>query len=171
MSKNLRARKGISPLIAAVLLIAFTMTIAAILATWAQSFGEERLEEAGERGAGAVECPNLRLDIESAYFEDGNITNAIVWNRAQDTIGPLQFMVYSDGTPYTFDEVYNGGDEINISSGNFKQLDAGTADNPEDDDDFEDNIERLEVHAEWERCPDVQPIDRCVGYEDGEFDC
>ena len=33
--------KGISPLIAAVLLIAFTMAIAGIMATWATSFTEE----------------------------------------------------------------------------------------------------------------------------------
>lgn len=37
--------KGISPLIASVLLVAFTMAIAGIMAAWATSFANTRLEE------------------------------------------------------------------------------------------------------------------------------
>jgi flagellin-like protein len=38
-------RKGISPLIASVLLVAFTMAIAGIMAAWATSFTNSRLQE------------------------------------------------------------------------------------------------------------------------------
>jgi len=62
-------RKGISPLIAAVLLIAFTMAIAGIMATWATTFSREQLitatEEAGCIGA---------LDISSLTFSNTTVT-------------------------------------------------------------------------------------------------
>lgn len=62
-------RKGISPLIAAVLLIAFTMAIAGIMATWATSFSRERLVTAEE----AAECVGA-IDISSLSYSNGTIS-------------------------------------------------------------------------------------------------
>src|SRR3989344_7035150 len=64
--------KGVSPLIAAVLLIAFTMAIAGILATWATTFSRQRLSIATTEG----ECLGA-LDVSSlnTYVED--VTNKI----------------------------------------------------------------------------------------------
>jgi len=57
-------RKGISPLIAAVLLIAFTMAIAGILAIWARSFALERTGEISlqEKCIGALTVSNVNFD-------------------------------------------------------------------------------------------------------------
>lgn len=66
MSKNM---KGVSPLIAAVLLIAFTMAIAGILATWATTFSRQRLSVATTEG----ECLGA-LDVSSVDFKDMHIT-------------------------------------------------------------------------------------------------
>jgi len=56
--------KGISPLIAAVLLIVFTMAIAGILATWATQFATGQLEQST--------C-GLALTIENLRFESGTV--------------------------------------------------------------------------------------------------
>jgi flagellin-like protein len=61
--------KGISPLIAAVLLIAFTMAIAGIMATWATTFSRERLVGASEE----AECIGA-LDISTLAFSNGTIS-------------------------------------------------------------------------------------------------
>ncbi len=162
------SEKGISPLIAAVLLIAFTMTIAAILATWAQTFGEERLGEAGERGEEVVECGRLNLEIESASYNNDIVEDVVIWNRGPNDVGDISFVVYDDG-PNMFDDVSytDNGDEVRISSGNFARLEAeGGSVNEED-------VERLEVHAQPERCPDIQPIDTCEWFivEENQFEC
>jgi flagellin-like protein len=61
--------KGISPLIAAVLLIAFTMAIAGIMATWATTFSREHLDTATSE----ADCIGV-LDISSLAFNNGTIT-------------------------------------------------------------------------------------------------
>lgn len=64
--------KGISPLIAAVLLIAFTMTIAGILATWANSFTRDRLATSSTEG----QCLGA-IDVTSLSFDSTNITATV----------------------------------------------------------------------------------------------
>jgi len=58
--------KGISPLIAAVLLIAFTMAIAGIMAIWATTFSQQRLQTASE-------CP--ALTVQDLSFVKGTDCN------------------------------------------------------------------------------------------------
>ena len=154
-------RKGISPLIAAVLLIAFTMTIAAILATWAQTFGEEQLGEAGERGTEAIECPQLNVDIESASWDDTGGLDALIRNRMRVNVTNIRFEVYSDGSPTVFEP-----DEFDpIGPVDVRQI---SADNELETDEVP---ERLELYVDWERCPGVQPIDFCEGFDGTNFLC
>jgi flagellin-like protein len=68
----MHTKKGISPLIASVLLIAFTMAIAGIMATWATTFSRERLNVASEES----ECVGA-LDLSSLTFMNGVITGKI----------------------------------------------------------------------------------------------
>jgi len=65
-------KKGVSPLIATVLLIAFTMAIAGILALWARSFVGERTGQISsqEKCIGA-------LDVYDLKFDNGTITTRI----------------------------------------------------------------------------------------------
>ena len=60
--------KGISPLIAAVLLIAFTMAIAGIMATWATTFTREKLAGANEE----ADCVGA-LDLSALSFNNGTV--------------------------------------------------------------------------------------------------
>src|SRR3989338_298115 len=62
-------RKGISPLIAAVLLIAFTMAIAGIMATWATQFSTQKIEQSSAE----AECIGV-LDIGSLSYSNGTIS-------------------------------------------------------------------------------------------------
>ncbi|MFP4116421.1 MAG: archaellin/type IV pilin N-terminal domain-containing protein [Candidatus Aenigmatarchaeota archaeon] len=151
--------KGISPLIAAVLLIAFTMTIAAILATWAQSFGEERLGEATERGEEAVECPRLSMDIQSASWTNDHI-EATVYNSMTENASNIRFVVYEDDSPTQLDLT----EDIEIESGGFEEVTS------EDDSDV-GTPDRLDLQVNPGQCPDVQPIDTCEEYDAPNFIC
>lgn len=57
-------RKGISPLIAAVLLIAFTMAIASIFAQWAPQLMQDAQGESKEKAKSIQECSDRTLDVE-----------------------------------------------------------------------------------------------------------
>ncbi|MBI2578158.1 MAG: hypothetical protein HYW26_00450 [Candidatus Aenigmarchaeota archaeon] len=65
MQKIPYGRKGVSPLIAAVLLIAFTMAIAGIMATWATTFSQQKLATSEEKS----NCIGA-LDLSTAAFSD-----------------------------------------------------------------------------------------------------
>ena len=82
--------KGISPLIAAVLLIAFTMAIAGIMATWATTFSQTKL--------GPTQCA-LALSVEDLKFENGIVTVAVRNNNNKINLTDIMGSVlYSDIT-------------------------------------------------------------------------
>ncbi|GEM_PF-1164067 len=167
---NKRVKKGISPLIAAVLLIAFTMTIAAILATWAQTFGEERLGEAGQRGAEAVDCPQLNLEVDSASWSSDRVEGAVVWSwtPGEDIdITSIRFLIrLEEGDPVFLDVDAPEDEMVSISTADFEVLDSETSDDIDSD-----NIEGLEMYVKSDRCPDVQPIYECDGFDGDDFIC
>ncbi|MCK5698230.1 MAG: type IV pilin [Candidatus Aenigmarchaeota archaeon] len=81
-------RKGVSPLIAAVLLIAFTMAIAAILTAWIAGFTQDHKEksEAFDR---QISCAysNIELDRDYARWDPTNqIFYGFVSNTGVDAI-------------------------------------------------------------------------------------
>ena len=97
--------KGISPLIAAVLLIAFTMAIAGIMATWASTFSRERLIGASEE----AECIGT-LDLSALSFNNGtisvkvrNVASAINLTSFQAT---LEYGDASKNKQYDMKEAY-----------------------------------------------------------------
>lgn len=68
--RAIRTKKGVSPLIAAVLLVAFTMAIAAMLTAWVTQFTTEK-EEESRAFQQKIECSGANI-VASADF--------VVWN-------------------------------------------------------------------------------------------
>lgn len=66
-------RKGISPLIAAVLLIAFTMAVASIFAQWAPQLIQDAQGDTSERAESIQDCSGLIVDIVSADAQNATI--------------------------------------------------------------------------------------------------
>ncbi|MFH0890283.1 MAG: archaellin/type IV pilin N-terminal domain-containing protein [Candidatus Aenigmatarchaeota archaeon] len=56
-------RKGISPLIASVLLVAFTMAVAAILVVWITGFTQQQTTTVGARGEKQTSCSFSTISI------------------------------------------------------------------------------------------------------------
>ncbi len=151
-------RKGISPLIAAVLLIAFTVSIATVVASWAQSFGEERLGDASDLMGQAVDCFNINVDVQYAYLDDGQI-KTLVWNGGTENFTVVRFVVFEDGVPHGFEP----DGETTFRPGRHAEIVFDV------DDDLD--IERAELHVEPERCPRIQPVDSCEGFDGEDFIC
>ncbi|MDY6769444.1 MAG: archaellin/type IV pilin N-terminal domain-containing protein [Candidatus Nanohaloarchaea archaeon] len=70
-------RKGVSPLIAAVLLIAFTMAVAAILTAWVTTFTQEQTAELGNKSAKQIDCSFGQLEIFDTTSDTTWVTVAI----------------------------------------------------------------------------------------------
>lgn len=105
--KKKHITKGISPLIAAVLLIAFTMAIAGIMATWATTFSSERLSS-------AQKCV-FSIEILDMRFSSGNVTVRIGNNlKAEALTGFKASIIYEDGT--------KNKDSIDLSAYNLTSL-------------------------------------------------
>lgn len=110
-------RKGISPLIAAVLLIAFTMAVASLFAQWAPSLFKNTQGDISDTAADIQDCSdyNLRVsDVNATYATIqqvdgpeplGNVT--VTWFYDQDS--PRQS--YANITTASgIDVAYNSGD-------------------------------------------------------------
>lgn len=64
--------KGLSPLIASVLLIAFTVSVAMIIMTWFTSFARGTTENISATGETAVGCSSAGISIEHIYISGTN---------------------------------------------------------------------------------------------------
>ena len=82
---NMR-RKGISPLIAAVLLIAFTMAVASLFAQWAPQLIQNAQGDTTNRSQQIQKCSGITLEFVSANAENATIQQA----TGQEAVGDVQ---------------------------------------------------------------------------------
>lgn len=91
--------KGISPLIAAVLLIAVTMTIAGVLAFWASSFVQQGLEQSSNQTV-ATECNFGNFLVDACSYDSGTGRLTLILNNIAtvDLKNVTAYAIYPDGT-------------------------------------------------------------------------
>ncbi|MBU0930191.1 MAG: hypothetical protein KJ623_03920 [Nanoarchaeota archaeon] len=88
-----KTKKGVSPLIATVLIIGFTIVLAAVVMQWGGSFVRDLTEKTAESTTVATECIGMNFEIVSAKyfpemslggspetFSDANITFKVTSN-------------------------------------------------------------------------------------------
>ncbi len=90
--------KGISPLVAAVLLIAVTMTIAGMLAYWASGFVRQQVTSFSNQSI-TSECNFANFGVYACnYNTSAEKVNLILENRGNIEIKNItMFVIYSDG--------------------------------------------------------------------------
>lgn len=116
-------RKGISPLIASVLLIAFVMAIASIFATFATNVVNQPREATTERAAQLTQCSNAVIEIEEANRTFAELRQAQGDTRAANISVAFQ---YNGSAPI---QVY---DSIS-SKRDFERVFIDSADDPGSD--------------------------------------
>ena len=76
--------KGVSPLVASVLLIAMVTLIAGIVMTWTTSLTKESAASISNRTGGAVECAGSSIEIQSVFLDfSANKSRVLVRNSGQ----------------------------------------------------------------------------------------
>jgi flagellin-like protein len=116
-------RKGISPLIAVIMLIAFTMIVAGILAGWATTFVTQQREE-------LQFCARAQLLIQNANFDNSskNLTIALFNTGDVPLKGFVARLTYDNNTVTS---ERRGLDNLQIESQDIKTVVVPTADNLE----------------------------------------
>lgn len=89
----MRTKKAISPLIASVLLIAFTMAVAAILTSWVTGFTKTQTGFVGEKAEKQVKCTYATFKVQKSD---------VTYNFSAQTTN-INVTVYNDGS----EDLYN----------------------------------------------------------------
>lgn len=116
-------RKGISPLIAVIMLIAFTMIVAGILAGWATTFVTQQREE-------LQFCARAQLLIQNANFDNSskNLTIALFNTGDVPLKGFVARLTYDNNTVTS---ERRGLENLQIDSQDIKTVVVPAADNLE----------------------------------------
>src|SRR3989344_731809 len=96
-------KRGFSPLIATVLLIGFTITIAAILMIWGGNLVKERAEKISARTEAQTSCTaKVEIGLNSAKCDTTEeIIKISVENKGSDTINAFRARINYDGDSET----------------------------------------------------------------------
>jgi len=108
-----KKKKGVSPVIATVLLIAMVIVIAFIMFLWFQGMGKESVEKFGKNIA--LACDDIQLD---ASYDSGKLR---ISNKGNVPIYKVDIIEYSPGTHKTLDIV----EDANMNNWPDKGLNAG----------------------------------------------
>ncbi len=108
------SRKGISPLIATVLLIAFTITIATLLASWMTGFTTTQTETTGTTADAEIKCAYGSITIKSMKYNNSDTKlYAEIENNAGDVdLSNITFsIILANSSTYTYSTTCNCNDE------------------------------------------------------------
>ncbi|MDD5331843.1 MAG: hypothetical protein PHE43_03420 [Candidatus Nanoarchaeia archaeon] len=88
-------KKGISPLIATVLIIGFTVALAAIIMTWGQSFTKNIQEQTEETANTQLTCTrDVEFKVDKVCLEGGTTYKIYISNLKEKKIEKLQLRFY-----------------------------------------------------------------------------
>jgi flagellin-like protein len=117
-------KKAVSPLIAAVLLIAFTVAIGAVVMTWGRNFVQTNIDKANDQGSIQSACSlDAKLDIYNSgqgyeVCSTPNGLNITVMNTGSTALAGFRLVaVVNNGTPLMNDTIItiNPGDVTRYS--------------------------------------------------------
>ena len=92
--------KGISPLIAAVLLIAFTVAIATLIMGWFSTLTRTTTATVTNSTTQAVNCADARVSVRDVYIQTGGaagtqVANVIVENTGGSSVGLVSLQLFN----------------------------------------------------------------------------
>ena len=109
--------KGVSPVIAAILLIVVTVTVGVLYSSWVQTYYTKQISKQAEISDEQIECSEAGFQINSCNFDAGDTNIATI---------QLENTGYLDLNSFTVVAEYsNGESDINICSINLEESSYG----------------------------------------------
>ncbi len=102
-----KTKKAISPLIAAVLLIAFTMAVAGILVSWMTGFTKTETTYVGDKSDNQIVCTYALMDATKSdvsynFSGTSSTINVTVLNSGEESLYNFTLIAKTDSNIYTF---------------------------------------------------------------------
>ena len=100
----MKSLKGLSPLIASVLLVAFTMAVAAIIVTWITGFTQQQTTVVGQRGENQIKCGYsvLTMDKDEVNVVGNRLNVTVTYTGGTETLNVTGFSLRdANGVTYT----------------------------------------------------------------------
>lgn len=122
-----KGRKGVSPLIASVLLVGFTVAITAMIIIWGRTFTTEKAEKEKAISEAQLNCQNLDFTVTSASYSKGAMALSLgIKNKGMTTIDSFVFRVNSGGSVVESGEKVEGIQEriLSVEDSAFSGIDS-----------------------------------------------
>lgn len=117
--------KGLSPLVATVLLIAFTVGVGGLISVWISGFTQTSSKIVSKEGETQIICSNGAIDLSNLrYCVNTNNISGIIKNNGRIALGNITLQtIFNNGSivSHALNDTGTGGS----SSGNFLVLRAG----------------------------------------------
>ncbi|MBY6293923.1 hypothetical protein GLU60_00870 [Nanohaloarchaea archaeon H01] len=104
-------RKGISPIIASVLLLAVSLAVVGIFSGWAPQLATQVTDRTENSTLETLNCNEASMDIESA-FHDGSQVVLSVRNTGSENLENLTFVAYNEN-----EVIMAQNDGVSLNSG------------------------------------------------------
>jgi len=111
--------KGISPLIASVLLIAFTLAVATIIGSWLTSVSKTSTQQIGSQLTQQVNCTGNILDVVDAFCHDNTIVTVTLQSMGSASLANPSFYIKTTNQSVTCTNITTA----TIASGGILKLD------------------------------------------------
>jgi flagellin-like protein len=107
-------RKGVSPIIASVLLLAVSLAVVSIFSGWAPELAQDVTQETTDNTFETIACNEASVEIRSAYFDSNDVTLS-VRNTGTEDLNNLSLVAYADNQTILNDT------EVSISRGQLSE--------------------------------------------------
>ena len=116
--------KGVSPLVATVLLIAFVVAVAGIIAAWTTGFAKSQTQVVEQQSTYAITCGYGSINMKSLIFQSASTRLAgTIENNGQISLGNLTLrIVYQNATSQSIPLCSSASGAVSCSSVNLSMM-------------------------------------------------
>ena len=110
--------KGISPLVAATLIVAMTVAVAGILNIWLMSFTKTSVEDIGEKAETQISCSNANVAFSYLTYCNGYLSGSIENTGLVELTNISLQVIYTNATIRQIDLCEGFNKAVECSKGN-----------------------------------------------------
>ena len=89
-------RKGISPIIASVLLLAVSLAVVGIFSGWAPKLAQDVTQSTSNNTYQTIACNEASVEIRSAYYDSNSNVTLSVRNNGDEDLNNLSLVAFAD---------------------------------------------------------------------------
>ena len=136
--------KGISPMVATVLMVAFTVSVAIIVLNWYQTFFTSTGEKVGNQTAQKIDCSYGAISFRNICLREENLTG-IIENNGNIDLSDIELQIaYKNGSVLKYNYTELGFENNIFLVGNRKYINV-----------YIGNLENVSIIVVKTNCPKV----------------